>query len=280
MRIIDFHTHPVLIRTIVEKEGILEKVREVFYLRTDPEPIDTFLRQMDIAGIEKSVLLPIDCETTHGCRLPSNEAVQSLVDEYPDKFIGFASVDPHKKNAVRSLSEAVESMSLKGLKLSSPLQKFVPSDERMFPIYEKAEELGIPVLFHSGMFWQRTEGLDIARPLLFDKVAVMYPELKIILAHFGFPWVWETAVLAMRHPNVYVDLANVYTTTPHEYYAQLIETLSKRVVESCLEKKILFGSDFPRMEADKMVRALKKLPLQEKTLDRILGENATGILKI
>lgn len=280
MRIIDFHTHPVLIQTIVEREGILEKVREVFDLRMDPEPIDTFLRQMEIAGIEKSVLLPIDCETAYGCRLPSNQAVQALVDEYPEKFIGFASVDPHKKDAAGSLSEAVESMSLKGLKLSSPLQKFVPSDEKMFPIYKKAEELGIPVLFHSGMFWQRTEGLDIARPLLFDKVALMCPDLKIILAHFGFPWVWETAVLAMKHPNVYVDLANVYTTTPYEHYDLLIKTLSKRVVESCLEKKILFGSDFPRIEADKMVRALKRLPLQEKTLNRILGENAVRILKI
>lgn len=278
--IIDFHVHPLL-DFIIEKEGILEDVRKVFYLTTTPEPIETLFSQMEIAEIDKAVLLPIDCETTHGCSLPSNQSVSKLADEYPEKFVGFASVDPHKKNAVKEISDAVKSLGLKGLKLSPPLQKFYPNEEMMDPIYSRAEELGIPVVFHSGMFWQTTEKLNISNPMLFDEVALKHPTLKIVLSHFGFPWIWEAATIIMKHPSVYVDLANVFTTTPYEHFELiLLKMLGKRVVESCLEKKILFGSCFPRIEADKMVGALKRLPLEEKTMKRILSENAKNILKL
>lgn len=276
--IIDFHVHP-LFDYIIEEEGILKKVRDIFYLRTTPEPVETLFAQMEIAGIDKAVLLPIDCETTYGCKFPSNEATSSLVDKYPDKFVGFASVDPHKEDVNDVLDEAVKSLGLKGVKLSPPLQRFSPSDKKTFPIYDKAEELRVPIVFHCGMFWQKFEKISVAKPLLFEDVALSHPDLRIVLTHFGFPWVWEAAMLAMKYPNIYVDLANVYTTTPYEHLELvLMKILGKRVVESCLEKKILFGSCFPRIETDKMVRALKKLPLEEKTLNRIFSENARKIL--
>ncbi len=278
---IDFHVHP-LIDSIIDNEGILESVQKIFYWTNKPEPIDTLLSQMELAKIDKAVLLPIDCTTTYGCKLPSNEAVSKLVNEYPDKFVGFGSVDPHKKDAVKEISDVVESMGLRGLKLSPPLQKFSPNDfTLMSPIYKKIEELDVPVVIHSGMFWQFTEKLSISKPILFDEVALKHPNLKIVLSHFGFPWIWEATVVIMKHPNIYVDLANPFTTTPFEHFELIFNRiLGKRVVESCIEKKILFGSCFPRIEIDKMVKALKRLPLEEKTINRIFSENAKTLLKM
>jgi hypothetical protein len=279
MKVIDFHVHP-FVKEVIEKEKLAKAVIDFFHLRNAPEPLETLFSIMEIADIEKAVLLPINCET-QGVKLPSNKAVSDLAKNYPDKFIGFGSVDPNKKDAKKDLEIAVNSLKLRGIKLNPYLQNFNPLDEKVFPLYKCAEDFGVPILFHSGMFWHTSRPLSCSHPLLFDKIAIKFPELTIILAHFGFPWIWDASVLAMRHPNVYLDLSNVFTSNIQDYYESiLIRRIGKRTIESSLEKKILFGSDFPRIEPNKLVEAVQKLPLQEKTKKRILYENAKKLLKV
>jgi len=104
---IDFHTHPVLVKEVVgSDEALFKAVRDVFKMGSSLQPLETFLFQMDAAGIEKAVLLPIDCSTTQGCRIISNEDIVKLCKEN-ERFIGFASADPHKENAPQELDYAI-----------------------------------------------------------------------------------------------------------------------------------------------------------------------------
>ncbi|MHA1208439.1 MAG: hypothetical protein ACTSRF_04295 [Candidatus Freyarchaeota archaeon] len=91
---VDVHVHP-LVREIFERESELPScVRRVFGFGVDPQPLETLLGEMDSSGIDRAVLLALDCRTSHNCFIPSNESVAELVERYPERFTGFASVDP------------------------------------------------------------------------------------------------------------------------------------------------------------------------------------------
>ena len=112
---IDIHTHPVMITELLKSDPALERsIHDVFGFHFPPQPLEGFLLEMDEAGIETAVLLPIDCSTAHGCRIVSNEQIADLVEKTP-RFIGFASVDPNLPDAPRRLEEAVRSLGLRGL---------------------------------------------------------------------------------------------------------------------------------------------------------------------
>lgn len=279
---IDAHVHPVLIKEVIAKQPeLLRHVNKDFNLRTSPQPLETLTRQMDIAEVDLAVLLAIDCEATRGCKLPSNEVVAELVGKHPERFIGFAGVDPNKGGgALEDLDRAVKELGLKGLKLVPFLHELYPNDRKIYPVYEKAAELKIPVLIHTGVSWTPGARLKYSNPLLIDDVAVDFPELKIIIAHFGWPWVWEAATLAMRHPNVYIDTANTYTGTPTEHMRLLTKLIPASVIERFLADKIIFGSDFPRIEVDKMASAVRRMPLSEEVRRKILGENMFKLLHL
>ncbi|MBB6736033.1 amidohydrolase family protein, partial [Cohnella zeiphila] len=77
-----------------------------------------------------------------------DEYVAAYVSRHPSKLFGFASVDPHDPDAPRKLERSVRELGLVGLKLAPIYQNFYPDDQPYFPLYAKAAELGIPILWH------------------------------------------------------------------------------------------------------------------------------------
>ncbi len=276
---IDFHTHPVLIQEFVAKYPGYERVaREIFKIGNNFQPLETFFLQMDVAGIDRAVLLPIDCRRARKDSVSSNEQVAELCAQ-SNRFLGFASVDPLKKGAVRELENAVKKLGLRGLKLDPALQDFQPHHRKVFPVYEAAAALGIPLLLHTGMSWAPETPLEPGRPLLLEPAIRRFPQLPFVLAHFAWPWVWEAVALALKYSNVYLDTSCLYYDSPKEFF-QFVFTkqIPTTVIERSLRTKIVFGSNYPRVEIKNMVHALKSLPLTEACLRRILGENAERLL--
>ncbi len=276
---IDFHTHPVLIREFVAKyPGYERAAREVFNIGNNFQPLETFLLQMDVAGIERAVLLPIACERARKDAVSSNEQVAELCT-MTKRFIGFASVDPLENGAARELENAVRDLRLKGLKLDPALQEFRPNASNVFPIYETAAALKIPVLLHTGMSWAPQTALEIGKPLLLEEPIRQFPKLNFVLAHFGWPWVWEATALALKYPNVFLDTSCLYYDSPKEFYQSVFsKRIPTTVIERSLRDKLVFGSNYPRVEIKNMVHALKSLPLTEGCLQKILKENAERLL--
>jgi len=273
---IDVHTHPVLVEETMKRDKqMLRVTKEVFGLHNRPQPLETFLLQMDVAGVDKSVLLPIDCTTSRGCRIYSNQQIAELVDRAKDRFIGFASVDPHSKAAPDDLERAVKDLGLAGLKLAPGIQEFRPDDEKVFPIYSRASELGVPVLVHCGLSWEPGSKLDPCRPLLLENVVARLPKLKICIGHFGWPWVMDTVALMFKYPTIYADTSCLCADTPMEF---IHHTFSSQIpttwIERSLRNHVMFGSNYPRIETVKMVEAVRSLGLTEGALDLIFQKNA------
>ncbi len=277
---IDFHTHPMLVQEMAERHPeLLAVARDVFYIGNRMQPLEIFHLQMDVAGIQRAVVLPIDATTARGAKVYSNEQIAELCG-MSDRFIGFASVDPHNPAAPQELEAAIRGLGLRGLKLSPPTQEFYPNDQKLaYPIYEAAQALGIPVVIHSGLSWEPKARLKWAQPLLVEDVAADFPRLNIVIAHLGWPWVLDSVALALKYPNIYLDTSALYFDNPWDFIAFAMKgQVPLTVFERSLRHQIVFGSNYPRVEIKNMVMAVKRLGLSEGCLDLVFRENAERLL--
>ncbi|MGH9595016.1 MAG: amidohydrolase family protein, partial [Bryobacteraceae bacterium] len=150
---IDFHTHPVLVREMVARHpDLAAAARETYYCGNNFQPLEVMLAEMDIAGIDQAVVLPIDATTSRNATVYTNDQIVEVC-AMSDRLIGFASVDPHQGSAAEQLSHAVDDLGLHGLKLDPAMQEFYADDKLAYPLYERAQKLGIPILFHAGLSW-------------------------------------------------------------------------------------------------------------------------------
>jgi predicted TIM-barrel fold metal-dependent hydrolase len=252
--------------------------RETFHIGNTFQPLETFLLELDAAGLDRAVILPIDATTTRGTTLYSNEQVAELC-AMSDRLIGFASVDPCKDSAADDLEHAITGLGLGGLKLAPAMQQMFPDEARLEPIYAWAEARGIPILLHAGMSWEPGSRLAYGHPLRFEKVAAEHPRLRIVLAHLAWPWVMEAVALALKYPNVYLDTSALYFDNPTDFlrFAMTVQ-VPLSVFERSLRRQIVFGSNYPRVEVKNMARAVRGLGFSDECLDLIFRSNAETLL--
>jgi uncharacterized protein len=226
-----------------------------------------------------AVIFPLDTYTVSGDDpLPSNEEVAELAAQYEDVVIPFASIDPNRGRAgVKMLHRLVGESGMRGLKLHPNSQEFFPNDRRVYPLYAAAEELGIPVLFHTGhtgVGAGEVGGggirLKYSNPMFVDDVAVDFPHLPIILAHPSFPWQDEALSVARHKPLVYIDLSG---WSPKYFPESLVQHAN-----SVLQDKVLFGSDYPLITPDRWLADFAKLDIKATVIPKILKNNAATFL--
>ncbi len=198
-----------------------------------------------------AIVLALDAEDV-GFYVP-NEYVATYVSTNPDSLVGFASVNPKRSDAIERLVYAKEELGLKGLKLAPIYQIFDPVSPEYFPLYAKAEELEMPVMWHQGTSYIRVGPLDLSNPVLIDVVARHFPKLKMVIAHLGHPWTSETACVIRKHPNVFSDVSAL-VTRPWQFYTAMLS-----MVEYGVTNKLLFGTDFPFFDCDRTIKAFRNI---------------------
>ena len=145
-------------------------------------------------------------------------------------------------------------------------------------VYDEAEKLELPVLVHTGLTFSNRFSIRYNQPLMFDDIARKHPRLRLCLAHMGWPWVLDAVAITVRNPNVFLDTAGTYAGTPSETIRQITSLVSGRIIENTLGEKLIFGSDYPRIEVNKMFAAVSMLPVREEIRQSILRENALSFL--
>jgi len=207
------------------------------------------------------------------------EIVVDLVRSFPERFLGFAGVDPHKgAGAVESLRLNVEKLGLRGAMISPWEHLMFSDDERYYPIYETCVELDIPIWIHTSFNFSRQIPMEYGHPLHLDRVAVRFPELKIVAGHAGWPWVMEMVAVAWRHPNVYIEISGIrqkYMGMEHTGWEPLIH-----YGNSVLQDKVLFATAWPLLPLEQAVQDVKNLPIKEEVKAKWLGENARRLLQL
>ena len=286
--IIDMHVHPYCKEATVTPD-IDEGLRRQFQSRLRPSSMEKIANRkkmftensigdiidlMDESRIDKAVIVAFDLTSEYGVIMVTNEDVSKLAAAYPDRLIPFASVDPSiGLPAVDTLEHAVKDLGCQGVKLCPPVQKFDFSDTKFDSLWEKALKMDIVVWTHtSHQMGHPTSDARLGNPMLVEPVAHKYPDLKIVLGHCGFPWVWETWSLVLRHANVFVDISayiTLYNHFPWDAY-----------IKFNLEHKILFATDYPLCNWKDALDALKSMDISSEFKEKILGENAKRLLKL
>ncbi|MGH3731811.1 MAG: amidohydrolase family protein [Acidimicrobiales bacterium] len=175
-----------------------------------------------------------------------NDYIADIVRQSPDRMVGFASVNPFYhgvERAVEELERSVVELGLAGLKLYPMYQHWSPSDPDVaFPIFAKAQDLGIPVMVHQAGSTRIDARMELGRPSLLDDVGREFRNLTVILAHCGIPWLDEAMFLLTKHPNFYADLSYHIATVSRSNLFLWLSSLEDYFVPL---EKIFFGSDYP-----------------------------------
>ncbi|MBI5117384.1 amidohydrolase [Candidatus Poribacteria bacterium] len=243
-----------------------------------PRDVDEFIAALDSAGIRASALHNFDEQTTTGVEPIPNDKVAEITKKYPERFIGFAGIDPHKgKAAIAEIDKCIRELRLSGVALRPFMHDIYANDQKYFPIYERCEELGVPIWIHTSINWTTKRRMDYGRPIYLDDVCIRYPGLKLIAGHGGWPWVNEMVALAWRHDNLYLDISAhrpKYLATQGSGWEMLLH-----FGNTTIQDKVLFGSDWLNlgMHISKVLEEVRSLPLKPSVLDKWLHANAERV---
>lgn len=287
LMVIDVHQHPV--RKILSTKNYSEMFKKlgfseesIFFSplknvrqfeRTDlQDPLQAHLFYMEMVDVKYAILSG------------DNNLVLEWVTKHPDKFVPFylpTIPPPDAESLSKSLDSAI-SQSFKGVgELLLPLFGMSLNDERMFPLYARAEQLGIVVEFHTGgnvpypkLFGYPEFKILGANPLLLEKVVTEFPALKVVLCHMGYPFANEANHMAFTYPNVYIEISCAN-------FGKQLYNLLRNAMDMAGTDKLLFGSDAasrPYMipYAVNNVKNLDFLSKKEKNM--ILEENAGRLI--
>jgi len=280
MRAIDVHVHPSTPEYVDDALGEFRPACEAYFHTAlphhDVDQMAAVFRDADVLG----VLFAWDAETNSGLPAVTNDFVAGCVRAHPDAFVGFASVDPLKGDAaVVELERAVHDLGLRGLKLHPTAQGFRPDDRAVYPIYETADGLDIPVTVHTGttglgagMAGGGGLKLELSRPIYLDAVAADFPALQLVMAHPAWPWQDEQLAVALHKPNTWIDLSG---WSPRRFAPDLVRNLKGQ-----LQDRVLFGTDYPFLSHEQWFAAWETLDIPEPVTEKVLLQNAQALLRL
>lgn len=226
----------------------------------------------------------------------SNHLVEKAFKEYPHVFLGLARIDMDNEDP--NVVDDYKKRGFAGLKVILTDRDY--DDPSYFPFYEKAEQYGMVVLFHTGVIGgpvdylleepsamvrnedevnRMLKGKSSARmrPIFLDTIANTFPRLKIIGAHLGWPEYLLSCAIARWRKNVFFDISGGEVVRRH-----IVE--GRYVKREISVKKILFGSD---SSIEKMPReiicwydALRSMGLSHEEIDMIMYRNAAEIFGV
>jgi uncharacterized protein len=211
---------------------------------------ETWIAELDRYGIDRAALI---------ASVPNDEAsVQAAVAQHPDRFLGFAMVNPTLPEAAERLRLTLIAGNLHGVCLFPAMHRFSMHDDRVTALLDViAHQAGTVVFVHCGVLSLGVRN-KLGLPSLFDmrysnpidlhEVALRFPSIRFIVPHFGAGYFREALMTADLCPNVYLDTSSSNQWMRYEIGLDL-RVVFRRVLEVVGPQRILFGTDssfFPR----------------------------------
>ncbi len=239
--------------------------------------IDDYLRKMDAAGIERSLMIAVragDMRVKGSFEVPY-ETIAELCARHPDRFSGLAGIDQTRgMRGLAELERAVRDYGFVGAHWYPHWFACAPDAAQIYPYYAKCCELDIPIMMQVGqnLVYSRERRLpSVARPILLDQVAIDFPELVIIGIHLGVPWVDEMIAMCWKHDNVYAA-GDAYA--PRHWPAQFVH-----YANTYGSHKVMFGTDFPVIDPERAARECAALGLRDTSHAALMRDNAMRVFR-
>jgi predicted TIM-barrel fold metal-dependent hydrolase len=248
-------------------------------MRSDEEQAARWVADLDMKGVDR-----VNFMTGGG-----NDNLAKMVRLCPHKFSGFAHHSIFSEDAPSELERAVKKLGLKGYKVIGSSQTRSIDDKSVYPVWEMAEKLGIPVIIHFGVLGGGGgPALDLRNmnPLTLWEVAKMFPRIPFVIPHFGAGYLRELLLLCWSCPNVYIDTSGSNRWMRWMPFEIDLRRLFRKAIETVGPDRLIFGSDssyFPRgfsvQYLREQLKACRSIGLEEGSIEKIFCKNAAKLLK-
>src|SRR3954465_9773104 len=197
MRIIDLHCYPGTKEWIACQGPYVEALAKYWKREGAAKSEEDGLKDFTDAGVE-ACLVALDLETTIKTPPVTNEYVHAMWKRHPKRIIQcWGAVEPAKGEIVFSqVKKAVKELGFLGFHFHPIMQHFAVDDRRYYPMFEPIDELQAAVMIDvgtTGMGAGMPVGMGAiirhAHPSSIDRLAADFPDLRIVMAHPGWPWV-------------------------------------------------------------------------------------------
>jgi predicted TIM-barrel fold metal-dependent hydrolase len=278
MRIIDVHCYPNTEEWIACQQPYVDALAKYWNRSWTAKDEDEVVKDFTDAGVE-AILVALDLETTVGTPPCSNDYVSAMQKRHPDRIIqAWAAVDPFKgQQAIGEATRAIQELHMLGFHFHPIIGHFAVNDRRIYPLLEVINELNVPVLIDvgttgmgAGMPGGMGARLRHAHPSAIDELAADFPNLTIVAAHPGWPWVDEMTAVALHKGNVFWEVSG---WAPKYFPLQL-----KTDIRGRLKDKIMFGSDYPSIPHTRLLREWSELGYSDEVMEQVFHVNAERVL--
>lgn len=224
--------------------------------------VDQLLKSMDAAGIDKALVL---AGSINGC---PNEDMLRQIAPHQDRLYGVAAVElgqmaadtsdfreEFRRNILRPL---MENPNIVAAKFYLGYEHYMPGSCRVYDAMREVQRAEKAAIFHTGDCYRgiRNAKLKYAHPLGIDDVATDFPDVPIVMAHMGWPWILDAAEVCHKNPNVYADVSGfVYGKFSPLDKDRFTEALHE-FMEIAPPGRLIFGSDWPISDQTSYVEAV------------------------
>ena len=280
MRRVDLHAYPGTAEWIASQGRYVEELarywRRDWVAKTEDEVVADF-QAHDV----EAVLVAFDIESVTGAPACGNDYVTAMAGRHRETFLGaWGAVDPLLgAPAIAEAERAVRELGVLGFHFHPIMGRYAVDDPEHSALFETIAGLGVPVMVDvgtTGMGAGMPGGdgtlLRHAHPASLDALAARFPDLTIIAAHPGWPWVEEMTAVALHKGNVYWELSG---WAPKHFPASL-----KTDIRGRLRDKIMFGSDYPSMPFERILREWDELGYAADVLEQVFHANAERVLSL
>lgn len=219
----------------------------------------------------------VHAEPTRGDARTWNDRVHDAIRRDPSRFVaGFCSGDPRDiMAALREIDRCYHELGLRGLSVVCDFHNIDLADRRCFPLYAKAAELGMVVALHVGVNFTGHSPMRHGHPSHVDEIACHFPELPLVCCHGGWPWASEMAAVAWKHPNVHLEFGAV---SPRYIAENGGWGDMNHFMNSVLQDRIVFGSDWPMLSHERLLGEVELLGLKPEVARKYMRGNAERLL--
>ena len=277
MRKIDLHAYPGT-REWIECQGPYVEALATYWKREwHAKPEAHVIAEFREAGVEPC-LVALDLSTTIGTPPCSNDYVAAMRDRHDAIVQGWAAVEPAKgKTAIEEARHAIRDLKMLGFHFHPIMQHLSVDERRYYPLFEEIAALGAPVMIDVGMTGMGAGmpgGMGAktrhAHPSSIDALAADFPSLTIVMAHPGYPWIDEATAVCLHKGNVFWEMSG--------WGVKHIPESIKRDIRGRLKDKIMFGSDYPSLTYERLIKEWMEVSYSDDILERFFHRNAERIL--
>jgi uncharacterized protein len=225
------------------------------------DPVGVTLREMDLWGVEKGLV------GVHG------EDGARAVRTFPDRFVPSLSVDANEgMEAVKAITRAHEEWDIRAVGMF-PAGMFpqVPiNDKKMYPIYARCSELGIPVFVCAGVPGPRVR-FGCQHVELIDEVCFDFPDLVFVTRHGCEPWTDLAVKLMLKWPNLHYSTS---AFAPRYYPKAIVDYANTRGAD-----RVIYAGYFPMgLSLERIMSELPSVGFDDEVWPNFLRHNAVRVL--